>query len=102
MRALFDRTNFVLESSASFELKDDIVHDEATFRIRARLVDHDIPCLAFAIEEKAHVNAAKDRLDALGVSTGRGCAISSTRYCRARLMAHRSTSCGAIVTATMQ
>jgi ribonuclease Z len=64
------RTNFVRESSGSFELDGDVVHDEATFRVRARFVDHDVPCLAYAIEEKAHVNVAKDRLDALGIATG--------------------------------
>ena len=47
------RTNFVRESSGSFALTDDVVHDEATFRVRARFVDHDVPCLAYAIEEKA-------------------------------------------------
>jgi ribonuclease Z len=64
------RTNFVRESSGTFDLDDDVVHDELTFRVRARFVDHDIPCLAYAIEEKAHVNVAKDRLEALGVATG--------------------------------
>jgi ribonuclease Z len=64
------RTNFVRESSGTFELDDDVVHDELTFRVRARFVDHDIPCLAYAIEEKAHVNVEKDRLEALGVATG--------------------------------
>ncbi|HJU23820.1 MAG TPA: ribonuclease Z [Casimicrobiaceae bacterium] len=64
------RTNFVRESTASFMLDSDVVHDEATFRVRARFVDHDVPCLAYAIEEKAHVHVAKDRLDALGVATG--------------------------------
>jgi ribonuclease Z len=64
------RTNFVREATSSFALDGDVIHDEATFRVRARFVDHDIPCLAYAIEEKAHVNVAKDRLDALGVATG--------------------------------
>jgi ribonuclease Z len=64
------RTNFVREATTSFALDDDVLHDEATFRVRARFVDHDIPCLAYAIEEKAHVNVAKDRLEALGVATG--------------------------------
>ncbi len=64
------RTGFVREASASFALRDDVVHDEATFRVRARFVDHGIPCLAYAVEEKAHVNVAKDRLEALGVATG--------------------------------
>ena len=64
------RTNFVRESETSFALADDVVHDEAAFRVRARFVDHDVPCLAYAVEEKAHVSVAKDRLDALGVSAG--------------------------------
>jgi ribonuclease Z len=64
------RSSFVRESSSSFTLAGDVVHDEATFRVRARFVDHDVPCLAYLVEEKAHVNVARDRLDALGVSTG--------------------------------
>ena len=63
-------TRFARESGASFELPDDVLHDEATFRVRGRFVDHDIPCFAYAIEEKAHVHVAKDRLEALGVSVG--------------------------------
>jgi ribonuclease Z len=64
------RTNFVRESETSFTLDGDVVHDELAFRVRARFVDHDVPCLAYAIEEKAHVNVAKDRLEVLGVSAG--------------------------------
>jgi len=64
------RTNFVRESSASIELCGDVVHEETMFRVRARYVDHDVPCLAYLIEEKAHVNVAKDRLAALGIGTG--------------------------------
>jgi ribonuclease Z len=64
------RTNFVRESTSSFALDDDVVHDEAAFRVRARFVDHVVPCLAYAIEEKAHVSVARDRLEALGVSSG--------------------------------
>ena len=70
-RARFSsRTGFAREPRASFELGDDVLHEEDTFRVRGRFVDHDIPCLAYAIEEKAHVNVAKDRLAALGLSTG--------------------------------
>jgi ribonuclease Z len=46
------------------------VHNETTFRVRGRFVDHDIPCVAYVLEEKARVIVAKDRLAALGVSTG--------------------------------
>jgi ribonuclease Z len=64
------RTAFAREDCSGFELTDDVLHDEATFRVRCRFVDHDVPCLAYAVEEKAHVNVAKDRLAAMGVSTG--------------------------------
>jgi ribonuclease Z len=64
------RTGFAREDCPGFELADDVLHDEATFRVRARFVDHDVPCLAYAVEEKTHVNVAKDRLAAMGVSTG--------------------------------
>jgi ribonuclease Z len=64
------RSGFARESCAPFELSDDVLHDEPTFRVRGRFVDHDVPCLAYAIEEKAHVNVAKERLAALGLTTG--------------------------------
>ncbi len=70
-RARFSsRTRFAREAIASFELPDDVVHDEPTFRVRGRFVDHDIACLSYVIEEKAHVNVAKDRLEAIGVGVG--------------------------------
>ena len=71
LRARFSsRSGFARESGAPSVLTDDVLHEEATFRVRGRFVDHDIPCLAYAIEEKAHLNVAKDRLAALGLSTG--------------------------------
>jgi ribonuclease Z len=64
------RKRFAREAGPSFEWPDDVVHDETTFRVRGRFVDHDIPCLSYVIEEKAHVNVAKDRLEAIGVGVG--------------------------------
>jgi ribonuclease Z len=34
------------------------------------ILDHGIPCLAFSIQEKFHVNIKKDRLEALGLEVG--------------------------------
>jgi ribonuclease Z len=34
------------------------------------ILDHAIPCLAFSIQEKFHVNIKKDRLEALGLEVG--------------------------------
>ncbi len=71
LRARFSsRSGFAREAEASFEPTGDVLHDETTFRVRGRFVDHDVPCLSYVIEEKAHVNVAKDRLAAVGVSAG--------------------------------
>jgi ribonuclease Z len=72
VRARFSsRSGFAREPRAPFELDADTFHEEATFRVRGRFVDHDVPCLAYAIEEKARVKVAKDRLASLGLSGGR-------------------------------
>src|SRR5207302_10156893 len=58
------------EACASFELRDDVLHEETRFRVRGRFVDHDIACRAYAIEEKGHGNVGKDRRTAPGLATG--------------------------------
>ena len=64
------RRRFEREDDGRHERHGDVLHEEASFRVRGRFVDHGIPCLAYAIEEKAHVRVAPDRLAALGVTTG--------------------------------
>ena len=64
------RTQFSREACASLERVEDVLHEEMTFRVRGRFVDHGVPCLAYAIEEKAQVKIGKDRIAALGLSTG--------------------------------
>jgi ribonuclease Z len=49
---------------------DDVLLDEPLFRVRARIVDHEMPVLAFALEEKAQVRVAVDRIAAMGLTTG--------------------------------
>lgn len=44
--------------------------DEETFQVRVAFLDHQIPCLAFALEEKFHVNVWKSGLEELGLPTG--------------------------------
>ena len=71
LRARFSsHTGFEREPGAPFECADDVLHDEVRFRVRGRFVDHEMPCLAFVVEEKARPRIAKDRLAALGVATG--------------------------------
>lgn len=49
---------------------DDVLHSEALLRVRGRLVDHEMPVLAFALEEQARLRIAADRLAAAGFSSG--------------------------------
>ena len=63
-------TAFEREDLAPAPSDGDTLHDEATFRVRGRFVDHEMPVLAFAIEEKARLRIAPDRLAAMGLTTG--------------------------------
>lgn len=49
---------------------DPVVLDEAGLRVESALLEHDIPCLAFALQEKGHINVDKVRLEALGLVVG--------------------------------
>ena len=70
-RALFSsRNRFAREGEETWSRQGDLVLDEDRFRVRAAFLDHDIPCLAFALEESVHVNVWKNRLAELGLPTG--------------------------------
>ena len=70
-RAIFSsRNRFEREDAGGWNPAGDVLHEEATFRVRGRFVDHELPCLAFALEEKARMKVARDRLEALGLTTG--------------------------------
>lgn len=64
------RRMFAPEGERRGRHDDGIVLDEEGFLVRAAFLDHGIPCLAFALEEKNHVNIMKNRLDELGLPTG--------------------------------
>ncbi|MBX3622196.1 MAG: ribonuclease Z [Rhizobacter sp.] len=44
--------------------------DEPLFSVRAVVVDHEMPVLAFALDEKAQLRVAADRIAAMGLTTG--------------------------------
>jgi ribonuclease Z len=46
------------------------LYSEPTFRVSTAVLEHRTPCLAFAIEEAAHVNVWKSRLADLGLPVG--------------------------------
>ena len=61
---------FAREDGEPWVPQDDVFHAEDGFRVRGRFLDHDILCLAFALEEATHVNVWKNRLAEWGLSTG--------------------------------
>ncbi|HXE96720.1 MAG TPA: MBL fold metallo-hydrolase [Dongiaceae bacterium] len=64
------RSGFRRECERTEQLQDGIILDEETFRVRTAFLDHKTVCLAFALEEKNHVNIMKNRLLELGLPTG--------------------------------
>lgn len=64
------RMGFQREPAPSPALPEGVLVDEDTFLVRTAFLDHQIPCLAFALEEKFHVNVWKSGLEELGLPTG--------------------------------
>jgi ribonuclease Z len=68
----------LLRSSKSFEADfisdslfiDGVIHQEDGFFIQAAFVDHKIPCLAFLLKERFHVNILKTELETMGLPRG--------------------------------
>jgi ribonuclease Z len=70
-RARFEsREEFRRESLPSADMQDDRLAACGALTVRCALLDHGTPCLGFALEEPAHVNIWKTRLDAMGLAVG--------------------------------
>lgn len=61
---------FAAEKATSNERFDGVLHREATWRVSAAILDHNTPCLGFALQESAHVNVWKNRLIERGLPVG--------------------------------
>jgi ribonuclease Z len=64
------RRRFEKETLEEACAEDGVLVDEPGFRVRTAFLEHRTPCLAYAIEEKAHVNIWKNRLDEMGLPVG--------------------------------
>lgn len=64
------RGGFAREDLGDRSLRDGVLRDEDAFQVRAAVLDHGIPCLAYAVQETVHVNVWKTRLDELGLPVG--------------------------------
>ena len=70
-RAVFRVQNaFRREGEVALRLDDLVLLDEPGFRGRCAFLDHRTPSLAFALEEKQHVNIWKNRLAERGLPVG--------------------------------
>ena len=70
-RARFScRNGFRREAHEKIDVRDGILLDEPTLQVSCAILDHKIPCLAFALQERHHVNVWKNRLLARGLPTG--------------------------------
>ena len=49
---------------------DGVLVDEEGFTVRAAVLEHRVPCLGFALEEKYHLNIRKDRLEEMHYPSG--------------------------------
>jgi ribonuclease Z len=49
---------------------DGMIVDDPAFTLRTAILEHRVPCLGFALEEKPHVNIDKDKLELMKVEPG--------------------------------
>ncbi len=64
------RNRFSREGEMVSPTVDGMLLDDETFRVRSVILDHKIPCLAFTLEEKNHLNIMKNRLLEQGFPVG--------------------------------
>jgi ribonuclease Z len=64
------QSGFRREELSTSESSDSILLDETAFQVRTVMLDHKIPCLAFSLEEKQHVNILKTPLEKMGLPVG--------------------------------
>jgi ribonuclease Z len=69
-RAVFRaEDSFRREETGSLPFQGTLL-ENSFFRVSAAIVDHQIPCLAFCIEEDYHINIDKDKLNRMGLPVG--------------------------------
>jgi ribonuclease Z len=69
--ALFPgRTGFAREGQSESTSEDGLLLRESGFEVRCAMLDHGIPSLAFALQERAHINVWRTKLEAMGLKVG--------------------------------
>ncbi|MBT5029572.1 MAG: ribonuclease Z [Nitrospina sp.] len=63
-----DRFKLCDEKQEPFE--GGVIVDNAVFSVRAAILQHRVPCLGFALEEKPHININKEKLESMKAKPG--------------------------------
>ena len=63
-----DRFKLCDEKQEPFE--GGVIVDNAVFSVRAAILQHRVPCLGFALEEKPHININKEKLESMKANPG--------------------------------
>lgn len=64
------RSAFAREPDDVIDFPGGVLLDEGTFHVSTAVLDHKIPCLAFALEEAVHVNIRRGAVEAMGLPVG--------------------------------
>jgi ribonuclease Z len=64
------QSGFSPSAKQTGRVSDGIIYEDAALCVRAACLDHQIPCLAFSLEERFHVNILKTELGAMGLPVG--------------------------------
>ncbi|MCI4679365.1 ribonuclease Z [Rhodoblastus acidophilus] len=69
--ALFaGRSRFARADRACAQYEDGLLLQEPDFQMRAATLDHGVPVLAFALEERMEINILRDRVERMGLAVG--------------------------------
>jgi ribonuclease Z len=69
-QAVFRAGNRFRKESAGRAVSDGTLLSDPLFKVRAAKLDHQTPCLAYAVEEEFHINIDKDLLNKMGLPVG--------------------------------
>jgi len=64
------RTQFARRDEERRRSSEGLLLKESGIQVRAATLDHGLPVLAFALEERAHINIWRNKLGALGLAVG--------------------------------
>ena len=64
------KTAFAAEAIDKLSMEQGVLVNDPTFRVSTAVLEHRTPCLGFAIEEPAHFNVWKTRLERFGLPVG--------------------------------